>query len=138
MGVGQIDIDPMVAGIITLGLSTVLILPKRSVVLLWQCRRTYRGGDGVWFYSWASVSADMFPAMMRYALPGIGNNWQVISNLPHWFRYSAWKMWSKPRTGRQKYLGTVLFRYRLWRDLLVFTTVSNGVLLFLERRYSVV
>lgn len=39
MGVGQIDIDPMVAGISLSVLSTVLILPKRSVVLLWQCRK---------------------------------------------------------------------------------------------------
>ncbi len=39
MGVGQIDIDPMVAGIITSVLSTVLILPKRFVARLWQCRK---------------------------------------------------------------------------------------------------
>lgn len=78
MGVGQIDIDPMVAGIITLGFIYGAYLPKRSVARLWQCRRAYRGGDGVRFYSWASVSADHVSGMMRYALPGIGNNWQVI------------------------------------------------------------
>lgn len=39
MGVGQIDIDPMVAGIILSVLSTVLILPKRFVARLWQCRK---------------------------------------------------------------------------------------------------
>ena len=39
MGVGQIDIDPMVAGIITLGFIYGAYLPKRSVVLLWQCRK---------------------------------------------------------------------------------------------------
>ncbi len=74
---------------------------------------------------------------MRYALPGIGNNWQVILKSTHWFRYSAWKMWSKPPNWQAKYLGTVLFRHRLWRDLPGFHPVSNGVLLFLERRYSV-
>lgn len=39
MGVGQIDIDPMSLVLSLSVLSTVLILPKRSVVLLWQCRK---------------------------------------------------------------------------------------------------
>lgn len=39
MGVGQIDIDPMVAVLLLSVLSTVLILPKRSVARLWQCRK---------------------------------------------------------------------------------------------------
>ncbi len=46
-------------------------------------------------------------------------------------------MWSKPRSWQAKVLGTVLFRYRLRRDLSCFHHRSNGVLLFLERRYSV-
>ncbi|HFO2376019.1 TPA: ABC transporter permease subunit [Escherichia coli] len=109
MGVGQIDIDPMVAGIITLGFT-------RGQVF----RRI------------------MFPAMMRYALPGIGNNWQVILK----------------STALVSLLGledvvkaTQLAGKSTWEPFyfaivcgviyLVFTTVSNGVLLFLERRYSV-
>ena len=39
MGMGQIDIDPMVAGIITLVLSTVPTSPKPSVVPTWPCRK---------------------------------------------------------------------------------------------------
>ncbi len=39
MGVGQIDIDPMVAGIITLGFLFRCLYPKRSVARLWQCRK---------------------------------------------------------------------------------------------------
>ncbi|WP_274009808.1 ABC transporter permease subunit [Escherichia coli] len=109
MGVGQIDIDPMVAGIITLGFT-------RGQVF----RRI------------------MFPSMMRYALPGIGNNWQVILK----------------STALVSLLGledvvkaTQLAGKSTWEPFyfaivcgviyLVFTTVSNGVLLFLERRYSV-
>ena len=80
----------------------------------------------------------MFPAMMRYALPGIGNNWQVILK----------------STALVSLLGledvvkaTQLAGKSTWEPFyfaivcgviyLVFTTVSNGVLLFLERRYSV-
>ena len=80
----------------------------------------------------------MFPAMMRYALPGIGNNWQVILKA----------------TALVSLLGledvvkaTQLAGKSTWEPFyfavvcgviyLVFTTVSNGVLLLLERRYSV-
>ena len=80
----------------------------------------------------------MFPSMMRYALPGIGNNWQVILK----------------STALVSLLGledvvkaTQLAGKSTWEPFyfaivcgviyLVFTTVSNGVLLFLERRYSV-
>ncbi len=72
MGVGQIDIDPMVAVLSLSVLSTVLILPKRFVALYGSAERTHRGGDGVRFYSWQVFRRIMFPAMMRYALPGIG------------------------------------------------------------------
>ena len=80
----------------------------------------------------------LFPAMMRYALPGIGNNWQVILKA----------------TALVSLLGledvvkaTQLAGKSTWEPFyfaivcgliyLVFTTVSNGVLLMLERRYSV-
>lgn len=39
MGVGQIDIDRWSLVLLLSVLSTVLILPKRSVALLWQCRK---------------------------------------------------------------------------------------------------
>ncbi len=79
----------------------------------------------------------MFPAMMRYALPGIGNNWQVILKSTALVSLLGTEDVVKATQLAGKSTGTVLFRHRLWRDLLVFTTVSNGVLLFLERRYSV-
>lgn len=106
MGVGQIDIDPMVAGIITLGFiygayftetfrGAFMAVPKGHI----EAARAFGFTRGQVF------RRIMFPAMMRYALPGIGNNWQVILNLPHWFRYSAWKMWSKPRSWQAKVPG---------------------------------
>ncbi len=39
MGMGQIDIDPMVAGIITLGFITARTLPKLSAALIWRYRK---------------------------------------------------------------------------------------------------
>lgn len=39
LGIDQIDIDPMVAGIITLVSSTAPILPKPFAARLWRCRK---------------------------------------------------------------------------------------------------
>lgn len=39
MGVGQIDIDPMVAGIITLGFIYGAYFTETFVARLWQCRK---------------------------------------------------------------------------------------------------
>ncbi|EFB7455419.1 histidine ABC transporter permease HisQ [Escherichia albertii] len=139
MGVGQIDIDPMVAGIITLGFiygayftetfhGAFMAVPKGHI----------EAATAFGFTRWQVFRRIMFPAMMRYALPGIGNNWQVILK----------------STALVSLLGledvvkaTQLAGKSTWEPFyfaivcgviyLVFTTVSNGVLLFLERRYSV-
>ena len=131
MGVGQIDIDPMVAGIITLGFiygAYFMAVPKGHI----------EAATAFGFTRGQVFRRIMFPAMMRYALPGIGNNWQVILK----------------STALVSLLGledvvkaTQLAGKSTWEPFyfaivcgviyLVFTTVSNGVLLFLERRYSV-
>ena len=115
LGMAQFDIDPMIAGIITLGFIYGAYFTE-----------TFRG-------AYLAV-----PAMMRYALPGIGNNWQVILKA----------------TALVSLLGledvvkaTQLAGKSTWQPFyfaivcgliyLVFTTVSNGVLLLLERRYTV-
>ncbi len=75
----QIDIDPMVAGIITLGFiygayftetfrGAYMAVPKGHI----------EAATAYGFTSSQTFRRIMFPAMMRYALPGIGNNWQVI------------------------------------------------------------
>ena len=138
IGISQIDIDPMV-GIITLGFIYGAYFTE-----------TFRGAfmavpighieaaTAFGFTSSQIFRRIMFPAMMRYALPGIGNNWQVILKA----------------TALVSLLGledvvkaTQLAGKSTWEPFyfaivcgliyLVFTTVSNGVLLFLERRYSV-
>ncbi|EMQ9362140.1 histidine ABC transporter permease HisQ [Escherichia coli] len=139
MAVGQIDIDPMVAGIITLGFiygayftetfrGAFMAVPKGHI----------EAATAFGFTRGQVFRRIMFPAMMRYALPGIGNNWQVILK----------------STALVSLLGledvvkaTQLAGKSTWEPFyfaivcgviyLVFTTVSNGVLLFLERRYSV-
>ena len=134
MGVGQIDIDPMVAGIITLGFiygayftetfrGAFMAVPKGHI----------EAATAFGFTRGQVFRRIMFPAMMRYALPGIGNNWLVILK----------------STALVSLLGledvvkaTQLAGKSTWEPFyfaivcgviyLVFTTVSNGVLLFLS------
>lgn len=139
LGFEQFDIDPMVAGIVTLGFiygayftetfrGAYLAVPKGHI----------EASTAFGFTSSQTFRRILFPAMMRYALPGIGNNWQVILKA----------------TALVSLLGledvvkaTQLAGKSTWQPLyfalvagaiyLVFTTVSAGILLWLERRYSV-
>ena len=79
MGWEQIDIDPMAAGIITIGFIYGAYFTE-----------TFRGAflsvpkgqtEAATAYGMTSSQVFrrvLFPLMMRFALPAIGNNWQVI------------------------------------------------------------
>ena len=136
LGMAQFDIDPMIAGIITLGFiygayftetfrGAYLAVPKGHI----------EAATAFGFSGGQTFRRILFPAMMRYALPGIGNNWQVILKA----------------TALVSLLGledvvkaTQLAGKSTWQPFyfaivcgliyLVFTTLSNGVLLLLERR----
>ncbi len=139
LGWDQINIDPMVAGIITIGFiygayftetfrGAFLSVPKGQI----EAATAY-GMSGSQVFRRV-----LFPLMMRFALPAIGNNWQVILKA----------------TALVSLLGledvikaTQLAGKSTWQPFyfaivagviyLFFTTVSNGVLWWLERRYSV-
>lgn len=135
----QFDIDPMVAGIITLGFiygayftetfrGAWMAVPKGQL----------EAATAFGFTRSQTFRRILFPAMMRFALPGIGNNWQVILKA----------------TALVSLLGledvvkaTQLAGKSTWQPFwfaivagviyLIFTTLSNGVLWWLERRYTV-
>ena len=139
LGMAQFDIDPMVAGIITLGFiygayftetfrGAFMAVPQGQI----------EAATAFGFTSAQVFRRILFPAMMRYALPGIGNNWQVILKA----------------TALVSLLGledvvkaTQLAGKSTWQPFyfaivagviyLVFTTLSNGVLWWLNRRYTV-
>ena len=139
IGIEQFDIDPMVAGIITLGFiygayftetfrGAYMSVPKGQI----------EAATAFGFTPGKTFRRIMFPGMMRYALPGIGNNWQVVLKA----------------TALVSLLGledvvkaTQLAGKSTWQPFyfaivagviyLIFTTLSNGVLWWLERRYSV-
>jgi histidine transport system permease protein len=75
----QIDLDPMTSGVLTLGFiygayftetfrGAFLSVPKGQI----------EAGTAYGLSHWQIFWRIQFPQMMRYALPGIANNWQVM------------------------------------------------------------
>ncbi|WP_312044673.1 histidine ABC transporter permease HisQ [Erwinia sp.] len=139
MGLSQFDIDPMTAGIITLCFIYGAYFTEtfRGAFMAVQ-KGQIEAATAFGFTATQTFRRILFPAMMRYALPGIGNNWQVILKA----------------TALVSLLGledvvkaTQLAGKSTWQPFyfalvagavyLIFTTLSNGVLWWLTRRYSV-
>ena len=79
LGMAQFDIDPMIAGIITSGFIYGAYFTKPSAARLWRCRKGIsKRLPPLALAAGRRSGGFVFLAMMRYALPGIGNNWQVI------------------------------------------------------------
>ncbi|MFA3761778.1 histidine ABC transporter permease HisQ [Yersinia sp. 2544 StPb PI] len=138
IGFEQINIDPLSAGIITLGFiygayftetfrGAYMAVPSGQI----------EAATAFGFTPSQIFRRIMFPAMMRYALPGIGNNWQVI--LKATALVSILGLNDVVKATQLAGKGTYQpFFFALVAGVvyLIFTTVSNGVLLWLERRYS--
>ncbi|PVZ85563.1 amino acid ABC transporter permease [Serratia sp. S1B] len=138
LGFAQINIDPMSAGIITLGFiygayftetfrGAYLAVPRGQI----EAATAFGLSNGQIF------RRILFPAMMRFALPGIGNNWQVI--LKATALVSILGLNDLVKATQLAGKGTYQpFFYAIVAGAvyLLFTTLSNGVLLWLERRYS--
>jgi histidine transport system permease protein len=80
----------------------------------------------------------LFPQMMRYALPGLANNWQVILKATALVSIIGLSDIIKATQDAGK--GTFrMFYFSVLAGLvyLVLTVISNVVLYFLERRFSV-
>lgn len=138
LGLSQIDIDPLSAGILTLGFiygayftetfrGAFLAVPKGQI----------EAATAYGFSGWQIFCHILFPAMMRFALPGIGNNWLVI--LKATALVSILGLNDVVKATQLAGKGTYQpFFYAIVAGAvyLFFTTISNGILLWLERRYS--
>lgn len=138
LGWSQFNIDPLVAGVITLGFiygayftetfrGAFMAVPKGHI----------EAATSLGFSSSKIFRRILFPAMMRYALPGIGNNWQVI--LKATALVSLLGLDDLVKATQIAGKGTwqpFYFAIVAGVIYLLFTTLSNGVLLLLEKRYS--
>ncbi len=138
IGLDQIDIDPMAAGVITLGfIYGAYFTETFRGAFMAVPRGQIEAATAFGFTVSQTFRRVMFPAMMRFALPGIGNNWQVI--LKATALVSLLGLNDVVKATQLAGKGTYQpFYFALVAGgvYLIFTTLSNGVLLWLNRRYS--
>lgn len=134
----QIDIEPFSAGAATLGFiygayftetfrGAFLAVPKGQIEAALAYGMT----------SWQVFRRVLFPQMMRFALPGIGNNWQVT--LKATALVSLIGLSDVVRATQDAGKGTYRFFFFTLVGAMIYlvlTTLSNLVLMLLEKRYS--
>jgi len=138
-GAGQIDIDPFLTGVTTLG-----------IIYGAYFTETFRGafqavphgqmeaGIAYGMSSWQVFYRVLFPQMMRFALPGIANNWQVMIKATALVSIIGLSDVVKATQDAGK--GSLqLFFFSLVAAgiYLVITTLSTLLLVWLERHYAV-
>ena len=138
VGWDQIDIDPFLAGILVLGFiygayftetfrGAILAVPRGQV----EAATAYGLKRGQRF------RIVVFPQMMRYALPGIGNNWMVMLKATALVSIIGLADLVKAAqdAGKSSYQ---LFYFLVLAALiyLAITSASNVILRWLERRYA--
>jgi len=134
----QIDINPFVAGVITL-----------AFIYGAYFTETFRGAfqsvptgqiEAAMAYGmtpWQVFHRVLFPQMMRFALPGIGNNWQVLIKATALVSIIGLTDIVKiTQDAGRSTMQLFFFSIVAAAIYLVITTVSNLILMWLERRYS--
>ncbi|KIE86643.1 histidine ABC transporter permease [Acinetobacter pittii] len=134
----QIDINPFVAGMITL-----------AFIYGAYFTETFRGAfqsvpkgqiEAAMAYGmtpWQVFHRVLFPQMMRFALPGIGNNWQVLIKATALVSIIGLTDIVKiTQDAGRSTMQLFFFSIVAAAIYLAITTVSNLILMWLERRYS--
>ena len=138
LGFGQIDLDPFVTGVLTIGFiygayfaetfrGAFLAVPKGQL----EAGKAYGMSNGQVF------KRVLFPQMMRFALPGIGNNWLVVLKATALVSIIGLSDLVQVVQSAGRATGKMFF-FILVAGLiyLALTTVSNIVLWYLSRRDS--
>ena len=134
----QIDINPFVAGVITL-----------AFIYGAYFTETFRGAfqsvprgqiEAAMAYGmtpWQVFHCVLFPQMMRFALPGIGNNWQVLIKATALVSIIGLTDIVKiTQDAGRSTMQLFFFSIVAAAIFLAITTVSNLILIWLERHYS--
>ncbi|MGE8607216.1 MAG: ABC transporter permease [Acinetobacter baumannii] len=134
----QIDINPFLAGVITL-----------AFIYGAYFTETFRGAfqsvprgqiEAAMAYGmtpWQVFHRVLFPQMMRFALPGIGNNWQVLIKATALVSIIGLTDIVKiTQDAGRSTMQLFFFSIVAAAIYLAITTVSNLILIWLERHYS--
>ncbi|HTQ70715.1 MAG TPA: ABC transporter permease subunit, partial [Acidocella sp.] len=135
----EFNLDPFTSGVITLGFiygayftetfrGAFIAVPKGQL----EAARAFGMKP---FLVFRRV---LFPQMMRYALPGLGNNWQVILKATALVSIIGLSdvVKAAQAAGEATYR-TFFFICIAGAVYLMLTIISNGVLLYLERKYMI-
>lgn len=139
LGWRQFNLNPFTSGVITLGViygayftetfrSAFLAVPKGQM----EAARSFG------MHRLLAFRRVMFPQMMRFALPGLSNNWQVILKATALVSILGLSDIIKATQDAGK--GTFhMFFFSVVAGVvyLCLTVVSNGAILLIERRYAV-
>jgi histidine transport system permease protein len=138
IGWDQIDIDPFVAGVLTLGFIYGAYFTETFRGAFLAVPRGQLEAGSAYGMSGVRVFARiLFPQMMRFALPGIGNNWQVLVKATALVSIIGLADVVKAAQDAGKSTFDMFFFILVAAVIyLAITTASNVVLMWLERRYS--
>ena len=139
VGMDQIDIDPFVAGVITLGfIYGAYFTETFRGAFLAVPRGQIEAGFAYGMTARRVFTRILFPQMMRFALPGIGNNWQVLVKATALVSIIGLADVVKASQDAGKATQAFFFFTLVTGAIyLAITTVSNLVLHRLEKRYSI-
>lgn len=135
----QIDISPFVAGVITLGfIYGAYFTETFRGAFLSVPSGQLEAAAAYGMSRWQSFARILFPQMMRFALPGIGNNWQVLVKSTALVSIIGLADVVKATQDAGKATFNMFFFVMVAAVVyLAITSVSNLVLLWLERRYAI-
>jgi His/Glu/Gln/Arg/opine family amino acid ABC transporter permease subunit len=139
LDVGYFDLNPMVAGVLTIGFIFGAYFAEtfRGAFLAVPAGQL-EAGAAYGMTRWQVFTRILFPQMLRHALPGLGNNWLVLlksTAIVSMIGLSdmTWLADQAGRTTREPFA----FYLLVCALYLIMTTASSWLLGRLERRYSV-
>lgn len=139
MKMAQIDIDPLTAGVLTLGfIYGAYFAETFRGAFLSVPTGQLEAGAAYGMNRWQVFHRILFPQMMRFALPGISNNWQVLVKSTALVSIIGLsdivKNAGDAGKGSREFFFFIAVAGLIY---LAITTLSNFVLMWLERRYDV-
>jgi len=138
LNLDDINIDPFFAGVLTIGfIYGAYFTETFRGAFLAVPRGQIEAGTAFGMTRGQIFRRILFPQMMRFALPGIGNNWQVLVKATA--LVSIIGLADVVKAAQDAGKGTLqlfLFTMIAAAIYLAITTVSNFVLIWLERRYA--
>jgi histidine transport system permease protein len=135
----QFNLDPFTSGVITLGfIYGAYFTETFRGAFMAVPRGQMEAARSLGMKRLLAFRRILFPQMMRYALPGLANNWQVILKATALVSIIGLSDIIKATQDAGK--GTFRsFYFSVFAAIvyLVLTTVTNGILVMLERRYAI-